>query len=419
MRKLIATLCFVFLNLNLLTAQVCQKINCDNIKDYVTAYITQAYLEDYIKTTPKDSTNYKKAKQILVTNVIDNPLKFDVLVKCLNDNKFENTLKLFTVPINSVQIEINENLIKEEIADKIFNQLISKLDDKQKRKVNSILNLKSGLELELNNYIQSKLNKPKLANNDKLPEVDDSTINPNAEKSENGEANSPSFFSLSNFNFFILVSLLVPIVLFILLLISIRNLRLSISNLDDRISKRKNEIEGLQNSPNKNLVSAQPQSSLKSEFETLLGSSRIFEEFQKAVEKIQVQVANLEQQDLLNSQKQVVVQKRELENSYEIFYMKYPVENSFSNNHKSLSKENTIYKFFLKANKNEADFEIHTEGVKIEEIISMVQRAIKSGCEEDNNPSNNTQKIKTITRGSVSLEGDKWVIKHKALIRYE
>jgi hypothetical protein len=99
--------------------------------------------------------------------------------------------------------------------------------------------------------------------------------------------------------------------------------------------------------------------------------------------------------------------------------MKYPVENSFSNNHKSLTKENTIYKFFLKANKSEADFEIHTDGVKIDEILSMAEQTIKRGCDEDNNPSNSTKNIKTITKGIVSLEGDKWVIKRKALIRYE
>ena len=106
-------------------------------------------------------------------------------------------------------------------------------------------------------------------------------------------------------------------------------------------------------------------------------------------------------------------------NNSNIFYMKFPVENYFSDNYKSLTKENTIYKFFLKPNKNEAEYEIHTEGVKIGEIISMVERTIKTGCDEDNNPSNNTRSIKTINKGIASLEGDKWIIKRKALIRYE
>ena len=49
----------------------------------------------------------------------------------------------------------------------------------------------------------------------------------------------------------------------------------------------------------------------------------------------------------------------------------------------------------------------------------MVEKNIKPACDEENNPSNNTRNIKTINRGIVSLERDKWVIKRKALIRYE
>ena len=49
----------------------------------------------------------------------------------------------------------------------------------------------------------------------------------------------------------------------------------------------------------------------------------------------------------------------------------------------------------------------------------MVEKAIKSGCEENNNPTNNTKNIRTLKAGLVTLEGDKWVIKRKAMIKYE
>lgn len=102
-----------------------------------------------------------------------------------------------------------------------------------------------------------------------------------------------------------------------------------------------------------------------------------------------------------------------------VFYMKYPIENSFSANFQSYSIANTIYKFYLNSNKVEATYEIHTEAVPIKEIISMVEKAIKSGCDEDNIPDSYTKKITTLTLGRVKLENNKWIIINKALIRYE
>jgi len=102
-----------------------------------------------------------------------------------------------------------------------------------------------------------------------------------------------------------------------------------------------------------------------------------------------------------------------------IFFMKYPTENSFSANFQSNSIANTIYKFYLSSNKIEATYEIHTEAVPIQEIISMVEKAIKSGCDEENIPDSYTKSIRTLTPGKVKLENNKWIITNKALIRYE
>lgn len=102
-----------------------------------------------------------------------------------------------------------------------------------------------------------------------------------------------------------------------------------------------------------------------------------------------------------------------------VFYMKYPTENSFSANFQSNSIANTIYKFHLNSNKIEATYEIHTEAVPIQEIISMVEKAIKSGCDEDNIPDSYTKTITTLKLGTVKLENHKWIITNKALIRYE
>ena len=155
------------------------------------------------------------------------------------------------------------------------------------------------------------------------------------------------------------------------------------------------------------------------EFENFLNNSSAFREFHKAITDLQKQSSVIPQHPIVSVNQASNQAPIPTSNTSNVFYMKFPVENYFSDNYKSLTKENTIYRFYPKPNKSEAEYEIHTEGVKIDEIISMVERTIKTGCDEENNPSNNTRNIKTINKGIVSLEGDKWVIKRKALIRYE
>lgn len=103
----------------------------------------------------------------------------------------------------------------------------------------------------------------------------------------------------------------------------------------------------------------------------------------------------------------------------ETFYMTFPVGNYFPITAKSDTRDNTIYKFRVRPNKTEADFEVHTAGAPLQELIGMVQTYIKPACDEENMPSQQIRTIVTSLPGLAVLEGDKWIIKKKALIRYE
>lgn len=103
----------------------------------------------------------------------------------------------------------------------------------------------------------------------------------------------------------------------------------------------------------------------------------------------------------------------------DVFYMSKPTGNYFYSTAKSNTKENTLYKFTVKGNKSEADFEIHTGGAPISEIMSNAESYIKPACEVVGNAPIKVLNILTDQPGKAILEGDKWLITTKAKIRYE
>jgi hypothetical protein len=103
----------------------------------------------------------------------------------------------------------------------------------------------------------------------------------------------------------------------------------------------------------------------------------------------------------------------------DVFYMAGPVNNYFPNSAKSLTKDNTVYRFKLSANQQEAEYELHTQGAPVMEIVQLAESYIKAACDEENLPGDLVKNILTKRSGQAVLEGDKWVIKRKALIRYE
>jgi hypothetical protein len=169
------------------------------------------------------------------------------------------------------------------------------------------------------------------------------------------------------------------------------------------------------------------------ELEKALGDSKVLMELTAAVGKLQQQVAQLEGKKVRPVEP---VRGKPVMSAVPatvagapaaaptpgpagVFYMAGPVNNYFPNSAKSLTKDNTVYRFTLSANQQEAEYELHTQGAPIMEIVQLAESYIKAACDEENLPGNPVKNILTKRAGHAILEGDKWVIKRKALIRYE
>lgn len=169
------------------------------------------------------------------------------------------------------------------------------------------------------------------------------------------------------------------------------------------------------------------------ELEKALGDSKLLMELTTAVSKLQQQVAQLEGRKVRAAEP---VRGKPVMTAVpatvagapaaapaavpaDVFYMAGPVNNYFPNSAKSLTKDNTVYRFKLSANQQEAEYELHTQGAPIMEIVQLAESYIKAACDEENLPGNPVKNIITKRVGQAILEGDKWVIKRKALIRYE
>jgi len=411
MRKFILLLNILFLT-NFMAKARSEKPNYTGIKNYINAKIIYELI--------KSDTNSKKINSLFLNNTLENPVDYKVLVDNLNANKFADTRGKICDKINSISIDTISNTV--DFGTAILDSIEHRLNDKQKGNCN-FNQLKEVLKKEVNGFVKSKMPKDPMEDGDGKKTASDIQGPSHPQKNNEKDVDKPSFFSLSNFNLFTLLGILLPIIIFLILIDRILDQKRYINSLDNSNTKRKNEIAELQSKDPRFQSLNTGNSNSKLEFDRYMDNSRVINDFRMAIEKLQSEVAMASQSTLSsgNRSNQNTQSHNSPSGTSDIFYMKYPVENSFSNAHKSMTRENTIYKFYLKPNKTEAEFEIHTEGVKIEEILSMVERAIKTGCEERNFPSSTTKNIITVPngRGLVSLEGDKWVIKQKAVIKYE
>ena len=165
------------------------------------------------------------------------------------------------------------------------------------------------------------------------------------------------------------------------------------------------------------------------EVEKILVDSKVLMELKQAVGRLQQQVAQLEGRKMkaVEPGKGRPVMAAAISTSSaasvapssDVFYMAGPVNNYFPNSAKSLTKDNTVYRFKVSANQQEAEYELHTQGAPVMEIVQLAESYIKAACDEENLPGNPVKNILTKRSGQAVLEGDKWVIKRKALIRYE
>jgi hypothetical protein len=103
----------------------------------------------------------------------------------------------------------------------------------------------------------------------------------------------------------------------------------------------------------------------------------------------------------------------------DIFYMSSPSNNYFPLTAKSLSKENTLYRFLVSGNKQEAEFEVINDGAPIAQAVYLASHYFEPACNAENAPAGVVNRIVTTKKGKASYDGQKWIITVKAEIRYE
>ncbi len=203
--------------------------------------------------------------------------------------------------------------------------------------------------------------------------------------------------------------------------------------MKEELKSRKRELRSFTDNYSKGSGSGfKPAAVDKREVERILADSKVLMELKQAIGKLQHQVAQLESRKVKTVEpirgKPVMAAAISAAStgsaspgpaSAEVFYMAGPVNNYFPNSAKSPTKDNTVYRFKLSANQQEAEYELHTLGAPIMEIVQLAESYIKAACDEENLPGNPVKNILTKRPGHAILEGDKWVIKRKALIRYE
>jgi hypothetical protein len=196
------------------------------------------------------------------------------------------------------------------------------------------------------------------------------------------------------------------------------------NSMKEELRSRKRELRSFTDNYGKGGGSGLKPAGLdRRELEKALGDSKVLIELTAAVSKLQQQVSQLEGKKMRAVEpvrgKSLAVSLAAAPPVTDVFYMAGPVSNYFPNSAKSLTKDNTVYRFKLSANQQEAEYELHTQGAPIMEIVQLAESYIKAACDEENLPGNPVKNILTKRPGHAILEGDKWVIKRKALIRYE
>ena len=394
-------------------AQLCEKADCDRLKNYCNTRITNAYIKGYvIKKNKNDSLNYEKIREkVFAGKTHRNPSSYDDLSNALSSD-FSKTKEKLTDKINAVVIgDLDES--SPELSGQVFvNRIDSAISKDIKSQIKDYEKLKSNLREELINEF-----KQFIPQNEQPEEVEEAaTMAGRAKPSEEqrtdntGNHSGLSRMDLADLNAWIVLLLALNTIVFGFAVYTYRRVR----NIEtDRASKTGNGNSNNRSSE-RNQLSFEV-SSIRSE---VAASKAEISELKQTLNEIKA---------LLDKPKVespgIEIKETQSTNGIDqdtTFYMAFPIGNYFLNKGKSSSKPDTFYTFQVNPNnRNEANFYIHAGEAMIKEYITMSEECIKPACQEQNVASSSVKKIITKHHGTAVLDGDKWIIKTKAVIHYE
>lgn len=103
----------------------------------------------------------------------------------------------------------------------------------------------------------------------------------------------------------------------------------------------------------------------------------------------------------------------------QVFYMTAPATHYFPLHAQTASKERALYQFTVAEDKTVALYEVINDGLPISEAVNKADRYLDAACEAKNQPKWDSNKVVTKFPGIAFLEGDKWIIKHKATVVFK
>lgn len=395
------------------------------IKTYINYKIINNYLDQ--ATNQSQYKDLRKAYEDNKKNLIKNPIKQNgsdnELLNLLNKNfqtfHLEDVIQISDINLEELSSKPNEVSVVE-MTDKILAKINSHKNPTIR--IENINDIKEDAIIEYNkmsNELSQNLelddrNKPNsdIKDNGTTSENTNSNFDKTKNKEQNMELHEQAeFFSISGFNIWNLITILISLFSLILTFFLTR--------------KNKKQTSNTLETP---AVTEKIQSTTQStsfgtdEFEKYLQRSSKIKEICTDIYILKNKPEPIE----LNTVKNVEIREPQnvtenANHSENVFYMIQPIDDTyFSISNMQQSKMGTVYKFIINNNnKNDATFEVISDGVDPNEIAKRNQNIIKPACNEDNIPGSIVRRIITLKPGHVSLEDDKWIIKTKAVIKYE
>ena len=377
------------------------------VRDFINNKVTYLMLQEYMSkgTDVKLQKSFNNIKSRLDgINNVESAISFSEMEKDLN--AFTKAKKKLSTPLSNINISTFNEQSNEEIAGTMLDtafSILNKYDPQYSGlKAANMGPLKAAIIGFLNegNALASSTPDPEGDTTIRTPDPDPSLVEKRV-----------GFFSFSGFSFWTLLPLLLSIAIFIWMMIKT-------SDLNYRIDKRKGEINAIKEKPSKDFFNTSAIG--KRDIENAIINSDTLQKMSQDIEDLKSYKRETKRENDFPSKKgQQTIPKDVAASPGEVFYMAGPVGNYFPLEAKSLTKENTVYKFTVQGNNREALYEIHTLGAPINEILSIAESYIKPACDEENLPGAGVKSIINKQQGIAILEGDRWIIKTKAIIRYE
>lgn len=353
-------------------------------KEYINTKYTALILNSSLPRIDKEAS--RNITRILKKNSLEQPFSYEE-IETLVKGKFDSSILNFTSRVDQINITDLSALRPEEaierlndeayyISREIFNTLISP-------------QLKKSIYEETASQLDTATD-----------ERSHTALNTNGEVKKPVEYHLPGGTNSS----WMFIALVVAIVVITYSFIRIFRLkarladaRLTISNLQANKKDEKGKLLPVYN-----------------EFRTLVTSKlKEYEEnLLKLQEKIKEQNIELKKEERQKGQSSNNTAQKE----DKVLYMGAPSGNCFPVNVQTESNHNAFYKLILKEGGQEANFEVNNDGPSLSEAIAHYSFYFEPACFATNKPTADTKKVITSFPGVVSLQGDKWMIKQKAII---